>query len=333
MISGRIRRLILGATTAALFVWLTLRHIELQDVAHAFCSTDPIWIVAALVAFAFGYSCRIERWRLMLKHANPSLTWRSCAGPLLASFAANNILPFRAGDVLRIFAFSSALGASSGVVLATLLVERLLDLLMVLLALSVALAYFQLDADTLAGVGSAVLATMAAGALIVLLFPNTLRPVACLLKRAYLRALPSNRQFLDSEVASGFSTLQHLAGRATLCKLVVWSLLAWMAEGLVFGCAALSVTTLTTSSASWLAMPVGTLATLIPSTPGYVGTFDYFTARAMMMLGNTPSSATAYAVLVHTLLWLPATSIGGLYYLLHLIKRSHSAPAGVHGSN
>jgi uncharacterized membrane protein YbhN (UPF0104 family) len=70
-----------------------------------------------------------------------------------------------------------------------------------------------------------------------------------------------------------------------------------------------------------LALPVGTLATLIPSTPGYVGTFDYFTVRAMSVLGNSISASTAYALLVHILLWLPPTLIGGLYLLLNPIKK------------
>ncbi|HSC81948.1 MAG TPA: lysylphosphatidylglycerol synthase domain-containing protein, partial [Chitinolyticbacter sp.] len=62
-------------------------------------------------------------------------------------------------------------------------------------------------------------------------------------------------------------------------------------------------------------LPVGTLATLIPSTPGYVGTFDYFTVRAMTALGNGQVVATAYALLVHALLWLPPTLAGGAYLL------------------
>ena len=73
-----------------------------------------------------------------VEQQQPGLTWRQCAGPLLGSFAANNILPFRAGDVLAAFAFNSRLKVSSGIVLATLFVERLLDLLMVLVLFGVA---------------------------------------------------------------------------------------------------------------------------------------------------------------------------------------------------
>jgi uncharacterized membrane protein YbhN (UPF0104 family) len=79
--------------------------------------------------------------------------------------------------------------------------------------------------------------------------------------------------------------------------------------------------------AGWLALPVGTLATLIPSTPGYVGTFDYFTVKAMTELGNTTAAATAYALLVHALLWLPPTLVGGLYLLLHPVGQQATPKA------
>ena len=57
------------------------------------------------------------------------------------------------------------------------------------------------------------------------------------------------------------------------------------------------------------------------------GTFDYFTARAMTELGNDPGAATAFALLVHILLWLPPTVIGGIYLLLNPTRTSQEAKA------
>ena len=57
------------------------------------------------------------------------------------------------------------------------------------------------------------------------------------------------------------------------------------------------------------------------------GTFDYFTARAMTELGNDAGAATAFALLVHILLWLPPTLIGGIYLLLNPTRTSQEAKA------
>jgi uncharacterized protein (TIRG00374 family) len=314
-------RLALGVSLAILFLWLIVRQINPDEIKRAFDGAYLKWIIAALMAFAVGYSCRIERWRLMLERDNPELKWGGCAGPLMASFAANNVLPFRAGDVLRSFAFNSKLGTSSGVVIATLFVERLLDLLMVLVLLAAALAVFGMDTIRFAGVGSAVLIAGAAAILVVLLLPHIFAPLALAIGRFASRISPKLGQKLLDEIDKSLATLQHLAKGNSMLKLVSWSLMAWCAEGCVFWFSALALPSITMPLAGWLALPVGTLATLIPSTPGYVGTFDYFTVRAMTELGNAAAAATAYALLVHALLWLPPTIIGGLYLLLHPVKQ------------
>ena len=318
--------LIFGASFAILFLWLMARQIRFDDIERAFDSVSVIWIAAATITFFAGYACRIERWRLMLERDSPGLKWTVCAGPFLASFAVNNILPFRAGDALRSFAFNEQLGTSYGVTIATLFVERLLDLLMVLVLLGAALVLFEVDIARFTGVDVALIA----GALIVLVllfFPRYLSPLASGIGRIAVRLLPRFGRKLADEIDRSLATLLHLAGASIMPKLVFWSLLAWVAEGCVFWFVALALPSISAPLAGWLALPVGTMATLIPSTPGYIGTFDYFAVRAMTELGNTTAGAMAYAILVHILLWLPPTAAGGLYLLLHPVRRSQRLQA------
>ena len=68
--------------------------------------------------------------------------------------------------------------------------------------------------------------------------------------------------------------------------------------------------------APWFACATGTLATLIPSSPGYVGTFDYFAILGMMAYGAGRAISTAFAMLVHLLLWLPVTLAGAAYLVV-----------------
>ena len=323
----KILRLTLSLLLAVLFIWLIARQINPDELKRAFIGTNTSWIILGLTAFSLGYACRIERWRLMLQRDNSSLGWKHCAGPLLASFAANNVLPFRAGDVLRTFAFNGRLGVSAGVVVATLFVERLLDLLMVLVMLGVVLAMFDLDVNGFAGIGSATLIAIATGILLLLLFPQLFAPLAIASGKLVARVAPKLGQKLLHEINKSLVTLVHLSKGGTMIRLVAWSIVAWLAEGCVFWFAAIALSSIITPTAGWLALPVGTLATLIPSTPGYVGTFDYFTVRAMSALGNNLVAATAYALLVHVLLWLPPTLIGGVYLLLHPIKKQNKSRA------
>lgn len=316
MTSRRSLRLLVGLLLAAFFLWMVMRGIALREVWRAFEGARLPWIGCAVGAFAAGYSCRIQRWRLMLRHENPGLRWRDCAGPLLASVAANNVLPFRAGDVVRVFGFNARLGISAGIALATLLAERTLDLLVVLAILAASLAAFGVTAPELAGGTSAVLLVVCLSLLLLLAFPRRFEPLAHVFGGMIARVAPAFGARLAEEIGKGIETLVLIARSHTMPMLVWWSVLAWLAEGGVFWFTALALPSVTAPSAAWFALPVGTLSTLIPSTPGFVGTFDFFTARAMTALGNSPGGSVAFAFLLHAIVWLPPTLAGGLYLAL-----------------
>ncbi len=315
-------RLALGAAFPVGFIWLIARQIHLDEVLRVFQQVRWNWFLMALFAFCAGYVFRIQRWKHMLMQDNPSVSWRACAGPLLGSFAVNNVLPFRAGDVLRSFAFNRELGVSTAVVMATLLVERLLDLLLLFVVLGIALALFGLNLSQLSGVGASFLVLAAVGILAVLLFPSLFIPLVGWCGGLLARFFPGIGGRVREAGLKVLATLTHLSRGHTMSLLLLWSAAAWLSEGCVFWFAAMALPPLVEPSAGWLALPIGTLATLIPSTPGYVGTFDFFTVKAMTVVGNQLAAATAYAFLVHALLWFPVTLIGGAYMLLRSLRRT-----------
>jgi glycosyltransferase 2 family protein len=309
-------RLVLGFVLALFFLWLVLRQLNIEQLKTAFLSANLAYISVAIVIFYIGYACRIQRWKIMLTQENPRLTWSNCAGPLMASVAANNVLPFRAGDFLRVFGFNKRLSISAATSLATLFVERLLDLLMVVGFLGLFLAYFGLESSPVVGVGGSVLLMAGLAILILLLFPAFFRPIAFWICNYISMIYPTLGVRIRVETEKIFSALINTSKGLTMVKLITWSLLAWLFEGFVFWLVALSLPSVTDPMASWLALSIGTLATVIPSTPGYVGTFDYFTAQAMLALGNDVIGAAAFAFLVHLVLWLPPLVAGGTYLLL-----------------
>jgi uncharacterized protein (TIRG00374 family) len=314
-------RLLVGFAIAGLFIWLIFRQLSIAEIKSAFEDANIPLLTLAVVAFFVGYFCRIERWRLMLIKENPSLAWSDCAGPLMASVAANNILPFRAGDLLRAFAFKRRLGVSAATSVTTLVVERLLDLLMLVFLLGIALFQFGMELSKIAGVGGSFLIIAGAAILVILNFPSLFKPITVWLCRVISRFSPKLGGKLSSEFQKVFTALEHTSQGHMMLRLLVWSLLAWIAEGFVFWFVAISLPSITNDLAAWLALSLGTLATIIPGTPGYVGTFDYFTSQAMAALGNSQASSTAFAFLVHVVLWLPPLIAGGIYLLMNPIDQ------------
>ena len=115
--------------------------MEWGEAWEAIQTANPLWMVLGVVALGVDYSLRVVRWWIMMRPVSPELKVSECFGPFLASIAMNNVLPFRAGDVARAFAFQKLLKANPTKTIGTMLVERLLDLVTLLGFLYVGLAF------------------------------------------------------------------------------------------------------------------------------------------------------------------------------------------------
>ncbi len=299
-------RTFFGLAVSLLFLVLFLRQLDIGELLAQLAQAKPSWLLLALTALALDFFLRIWRWARLLSIYTPGLTIRRAAGPFLASFALNNVLPLRAGDLARAFAFNQHLQTDSDRVTASLLIERLLDLGALLVLLCLGLLWYPGDTgfDQLAYVG---IGLVFAGMLLLLLAPRTWQRV--------LARLPAQDNPVMQFGHGVFDALAAVRGLGTWLKLCAMSLAAWLLEGLVFFCGARALTDSFDPLAPWFALALGSLSTLLPSSPGYVGTFDYFTAMGFSLTGTDAALASAMAVLVHLLLWLPVTAVGFLWLL------------------
>jgi uncharacterized protein (TIRG00374 family) len=308
-----------GLLISCAFIWLILTSIPIDELLSTLSKVRADYVAAGVAFFVVGYLCRIARWQLMLRIDNPALPFYRAGIPFMISIAANNVLPLRAGDVMRAFVFSKWLSVPSSSVLATLVSERLLDLLSLLVCLALALAYLGLAMDsatTLLGIGSAGLFSVAAIVALILGFPQVFQPLVMFLVRWIASLTGAAGEGLLRAVENLFQALRKMTRSGRTLGLIAMSALVWSAEAMVFFCAALAVPAITDPQAAWLAMPVGTLSTLLPSSPGYLGTFHYFVIEATQLLGNTSAAAAAFAVVVHLVLWVSATVIGGICFAI-----------------
>jgi glycosyltransferase 2 family protein len=303
-------RALVGLAVAGLFVALLARRIDWGEVRQVLAGADWWPLALALVALAADMAARITRWWLMLRAAEPALPLASCVRPFLGSLALNNTVPLRAGDVVRVVGFRHTLRAPVAHVAGTLVLERLLDLLVLLAILFAALAGASgaLPRGFLLAAGLAGLATVA------LLLGLTLFPGAIprLVGRALARRGSEPRWLpaVNRIVAELSSALALLRSPARAARLLGLSLLAWVLEGAVFACVAWSLHLDVPWPAPWLSLGAATLATLLPSSPGYVGTFDWFARLGLTAYGAPAAGATAFALLTHLVLWLPVTLAG-----------------------
>ena len=83
----------------------------------------------------------------------------------MTSLAANNILPLRIGDIMRVFTYAGDLGASPSVILSTVILEKLLDIFILVLLFTLTMgsnasAHSKAVAETLLAISTVGLLTL-----------------------------------------------------------------------------------------------------------------------------------------------------------------------------
>lgn len=332
--AGRLWRFALGLVLAAGFGWLFARELDWEAVGGAIRGVSPGALLVTTGFLVFGWGCRIVRWWWLLRPAAPGLPLAACAGPFLAGMAGNNLLPFRAGDALRVTGYRRQLRSPLMRVAGTLAIERALDVAVLagvffFCLLGVPEGHF--SGEVIAG--AALLAGLSGAAIIaVSLFPSQLELLA---QRFAARAGARTETLAPASSPSGDRTrplarllraasrhgahlgesLRALRSRSQTLGLLGLSGLAWFCEGAAFWVMATAIETGSAPAGPWLAVAVGTLATALPSTPGYLGTFHYFVAQGLAAYGAGPAEAAAFALTVHAWFWITSTVFGSVFLL------------------
>ena len=227
--------------------------------------------------------------------------WQPAISPFLASMAFNNLLPLRAGDALRVLGFRRQLRSPPMRVLGTLVVERALDLVFLSGIFFVCLLglpagafpqHFVTAAAWLAGVGMAVL--LASMLLLSGSRDITGRAIRYLCERMSGRFFFVRRHWLEALYRQGAhlsAALGIVRSTPRMLILIALSAVVWVCEGGAFVVLAATLMPGAAPLGPWLSLSAGTLATAIPSGPGYVGTFDYFAALGFAAYGAAPEIA------------------------------------------
>jgi uncharacterized protein (TIRG00374 family) len=307
-----------GLAISAGFLWYTFSKISFADL-RAVRLARPTWVLGVLAFTLASYTLRCVRWTRMMR--STGARFGVCARVLMTSLAANNILPLRIGDIMRVFTYAGDLGASPSVILSTVILEKLLDIfILVLLFTSTMGSHASTHSKTLA---ETLLAVSAIGLLTLIVGARALKS-------------PLDRFFAKHSGNKKIAKLEHFVMLAIDCLLEIgiagsllllaYSIVIWMCEGMIFFSVAQLIGLITDKTGPWAAVSVANLSYLIPSSPGAIGTLDLAVTADLAMHGAAAAQAAPFALLVHAWLLISVTGAGGLVFLIHRAKRTEHKP-------
>lgn len=303
-----------GVGFGLLLLWLVLSRIDIEQGRLALVRANMGSMALAVVAYWLAILFRIVRWRLLLSGAG-RLSFGQVSQALIIGYAVNNVLPARLGEIFRADLLRRRFGISRSAALGSIIVERLLDGMSVVILLGIGLTAIGSLSDNKALVMAAI-----AGCGLVAIGLAAVYAMVTWHTRLPLRRFP----WLAARVGPLVQGMTAVGGPQFVKVLVltatVWSFEAaavyLIVRGFDIDVAFLGVC---------LTVGVAALSTLLPSAPGYLGSLQAAFVLAYSSLGIAPVLGVLSATAVQLLLLGSVTLVGlGMLVPMYFYRAARS---------
>jgi glycosyltransferase 2 family protein len=302
MSSGRLRNLValVGVPIGLFFLWLAFRSADLDAVRDTLREADAGFAALGVAAFGVVYLFQSVRWRRIA--ATPGVRLPRFYEMTVSGVAVNNVLPGRIGDFLRARWLGLEARMPAGKAFGTVILDRAFDLVVLVGLLVIGIA----------GVASSawLVELAAAGLVVVLAVVGVL-----LFARAYIDRRERDRRergLLRRLVRDTVERLAEPFGRRHLAVWLALSLCAWAAWALAALVVARSLDIELSITEALFVTAVLNLGSAVPSSPGYVGTYEWLGVASLGLLGIDNEPALAFTILLHAAWYVPTTVFGAV---------------------
>ena len=258
--------------------------------------TAVAWLFGALALYVVATIVRAERWHRILHATGVDAKRRDSYALTTVGYMGNNVLPARAGEMLRVVLLSPRTDARKRTVIGTIVAERLLDAIALAAIFAVVvigvLRKSALPSDRpflMLGIGAAA-AVAVALAVWMLRRHHVVERI-----REYMRPM-----------AGGPRALLSVEG----VLLLAVSFAIWMLEASVYLSVARALDIPMSGMESFYVVALTNLFAMIPAAPGYVGTFDAAVIFGVKAIGDSGSAAVSFLLLLRFMLFVPITLVG-----------------------
>ena len=315
----------LGIIISAAFLYLAFKEINFAELWETLRQTQVIWLLPGLGIYFVGMLVRAWRWRFLLKPLKP-ISIRTLFPIINIGYMGNNVFPLRMGEVLRAVVLKRREDVSISGSLATIVVERIFDAVVVIgfVLLNLGQLVSLPGGGSLAKLGS--LATWAAaiflaGLVVFILIAVFPKPAQRILHQIIEKLLPEKWRKSVTQFADRFlDGLMSLRSPANAFMVLFTSILIWLLETGLYWSVNQALGMDLNFRQLMLLNGVVNLVLLIPAAPGGLGTFDA-AGRAMLEAYTIPSEiALGYTLVLRIALWVPVTLLGAIYFLREGLK-------------
>ncbi len=320
----------LGVLISVIFLWLALRGLHLDQFWGTVQSANYWWLIPGVGVYFIGVWVRAWRWHYLLGPIKKIPT-KTMFPITTIGYMGNNIYPARAGEVLRAVILRRKEGVPVSASLATIIVERIFDGVVMLAFVFVNLpelakltgsSGFVGNIQQVAVIGTGVFLGALGVFLLAAMFPQVTAKIGVgIIERFMPQRLRKKITGIMHKFLDGLASL-----RSPFNVLMVFftSVIIWLLETGKYWFVMHAFDFNVSFFALMLMNGIVNLATTIPSAPGYIGTFDAPGIAVLTAYGVDQATAAGYTLTLHVALWLPITLLGAYYMAREGLKWSDS---------
>ena len=298
MTTKNFRALVIGIIISVVALYFALRNVDFSALWGSVTSADPIWMAVVLVSYMVHYWLKAIRWRDLLEPVK-CVTTGQAYPVMMSGFFANNILPAHLGEFVRMYVGSKVFLVSQTQVLATIVLERILDFSMIALLFGGALVTGGALSNQLVYAGYVLLGITLLAWLVIFI---SLRFEQSMLRFIgwFLKPLPDRfAERLLEMLVLALSALHSMKSVRLIVRSVGLSFLQWALVGLAVFAALQSVGVDIGMAVALVTLAATVLAVAMPAAPGFFGTIQLAFVLALVPYGVSESDALAGSVIFH----------------------------------
>ena len=316
----------LGLLISIVFLYFALNGLKLDEVWGILQSAQYGWLIPGIAVYFIGVWVRAWRWHYLLRPLK-KISANSMFPIVTIGYMGNNIYPARAGEVLRAIVLKKHHGVPISASLATIIVERIFDAVVMLgfVFLNLPeLALLNHDSGFIGNIQDLALWGSFAfiGALVIFLLAAMFPLVTERVVNFFItHLLPVRWQDKVLSVSNRFlSGLESLRSPKDALMIFFTSAIIWLLETGKYWFVMHAFSFQVSFFALMLMNGIVNLATTLPSAPGYIGTFDAPGIALLTAYGVPAEIAAGYTLVLHVALWVPITLLGAYYFTREGLK-------------
>lgn len=303
-------RFIIGIFISVILLILVFRKVDLRLVFYNILQLKIGYLVASIILGLFLLLLRSYRWKQFIKEYKQHSIIVFFESTNIGLFF-NNVLPFRIGDFIQAYTISRKTGISKSLSFSTVLMERFLDLFPPILFIIIGSFFIILPKQISIPLSSLVLCLLCVGLVLFLKFKTFILKIFNNIGSRYKIFLR-----IGKIVENFYSAVSNFGNVRVLLKTILLTLLLWCgySMGMVLICTSLDIK-LPSLWAGFLIQAITALSVTIPSSPGYIGTWEFMATLALTIFSVEKAKALSFALLSHFIGMLPVVVLGIIFFI------------------